>query len=79
MLHSVVDVLTHHDDGPLLFFPFSWTIRFYSPISYWDPAHFGRPFAIFELVFDLVLVLYLFYPAVMRVYRRRIGLQHESS
>ncbi len=27
-LHSAVDILTHHDDGPLLFFPFDWRYRF---------------------------------------------------
>lgn len=42
LLHSVVDVLTHHDDGPLLLFPFDWDTRFHSPVSYWDPAHGGR-------------------------------------
>lgn len=41
LLHSVVDVLTHHDDGPLLLFPLEWTVRFSSPVSYWDPAHGG--------------------------------------
>lgn len=42
LLHSVVDILTHHDDGPLLLFPFDWSTRFISPVSYWDPAHGGR-------------------------------------
>ena len=40
LLHSLVDVMTHHDDGPVLFWPLSWSFRFYSPISYWDHAHF---------------------------------------
>ncbi len=55
-LHSVVDVLTHHDDGPLLFFPFHWGYRFASPVSYWDPEHFGREFMVFEGVLDLMLI-----------------------
>lgn len=42
LLHSVVDIVTHHDDGPLLLFPFDWSTRFTSPVSYWDPAHGGR-------------------------------------
>lgn len=42
LLHSVVDIVTHHDDGPLLLFPFDWSTRFISPVSYWDPAHGGR-------------------------------------
>ncbi len=39
--HSIVDVLVHHDDGPLLLWPLDWTLRFQSPVSHWDPAHFG--------------------------------------
>lgn len=42
LLHSAVDVVTHHDDGPLLLFPLDWSYRFTSPVSYWDPAHGGR-------------------------------------
>lgn len=41
LLHSMIDVLVHHDDGPLVFFPVSWSIRFSSPVSYWDPDHYG--------------------------------------
>ena len=42
LLHAAVDVVTHHDDGPLLLFPLDWSTRFTSPVSYWDPAHGGR-------------------------------------
>ena len=41
LLHSIIDVVVHHDDGPLVFFPVSWSIRFSSPVSYWDPDHYG--------------------------------------
>lgn len=41
-LHTVIDILTHNDDGPLVFFPFNWQYRFSSPISYWDPEHYGN-------------------------------------
>ncbi len=58
-LHTLVDVATHHDDGPLIFFPFDWTTRVRSPVSYWDPAHYGRQFAVFELGLDLVLLAYV--------------------
>ena len=58
-LHTTIDLLTHADDGPLIFFPFDWNSRFYSPISYWDPRHGGNQFAIFELGLDLILALYL--------------------
>lgn len=44
-LHSFVDILTHHSDGPLVFFPFEWTYRFASPVSYWDAAYYGDTFS----------------------------------
>ena len=58
-LHSFVDILTHNDDGPLLFFPFNWTCRFSSPVSYWDTDHHGSAFMIFEGLLDLVLLAML--------------------
>ena len=40
-LHGVADLALHHDDGHRHFWPVSdW--RFVSPVSYWDPKHFGR-------------------------------------
>jgi hypothetical protein len=49
-LHSTTDLLLHHDDAHAHLFPLSaW--RFRSPLSYWDPAHHGRLFAVAELVF----------------------------
>ena len=59
-LHSFIDILTHYDDGPLLFFPFNWQIRFPAPISYWDPAHGGLPFTIFEHCLNLLFLGFLF-------------------
>lgn len=56
--HTAVDILTHHHDGPLLFFPFDFHTRFASPISYWDPKHYGRIFTRFEMGFDLLLIGY---------------------
>jgi len=58
-LHSIVDVLTHNDDGPVLFFPFNWQYRFSSPVSYWDRDHFGGLFMIFELALNIGLVGFL--------------------
>lgn len=58
--HDVVDVLTHHDDGPLALFPLNWNWRFASPISYWDPRHGGRPFMVFEIGLNVVLLIFLF-------------------
>lgn len=61
-LHSLIDIATHHNDGPLLFFPFDWTYRFPSPVSYWDPAHYGAIFMPLELLLDGWLVIYLLAP-----------------
>lgn len=59
LFHSAVDIFTHVNDGPLLFFPLSWSIRFHSPISYWDPRYHGREFSRFEMALDGLLMFYL--------------------
>jgi hypothetical protein len=56
----VVDIATHVDDGPLLLFPLHWTLRFQSPVSYWDRTHYGREFTIFELTLDVLCLGYLY-------------------
>ena len=66
LLHSAIDILTHVDDGPLLFFPLEWTIRFRSFVSYWDPRYHGQAFHRFELGLDLGLLLYLLRSRVCR-------------
>jgi hypothetical protein len=66
LMHTALDIPTHVDDGPVLFFPFEWSIRFHSPISYWDPRHYGRQFTIFELGLDLALLAYLLVPWLVR-------------
>ncbi len=41
VLHILGDAFLHHNDAHRHLFPFSdW--RFHSPISYWDPKHFGH-------------------------------------
>jgi membrane-bound metal-dependent hydrolase YbcI (DUF457 family) len=60
-LHSFVDILTHYDDGPLVFFPLNWSYRFYS-ISYWDKQHGAGWFMWFELALDVCLLGYLMVP-----------------
>jgi hypothetical protein len=40
ILHSLGDLALHHSDAHRHLFPLiNW--RFYSPISYWDPRHYG--------------------------------------
>lgn len=70
--HSLVDIFTHHHDGPLLLFPFNWQLRFHSPISYWDPRHYGRIFAPLEHLLDLFLLVFILIPW-WRNRRRRPG------
>ena len=70
MVHSVIDILTHFDDGPVLFFPFDWHTRFHSPISYWDRAHYARQFFFVELGINIVLLVYLLLPKLIRRYKK---------
>lgn len=47
LLHIACDLPLHHDDGHRHFWPiFQW--KFASPVSYWDPRHFGNYAAVFE-------------------------------
>lgn len=52
IFHSLLDFPVHHDDAHRHFFPFS-EYRFISPISYWDPAHYGRIVALIEVLLVL--------------------------
>ncbi|HRW48505.1 MAG: metal-dependent hydrolase [Caldilinea sp.] len=58
-LHTVVDIFTHHNDGPLLLFPFDWQTRFAAPISYWDVRHGARVVAPLEHAMDIAIIVYL--------------------
>ncbi len=40
LVSAIQDVFVHHDDAHAHFFPFS-DYRFESPVSYWDPTHYG--------------------------------------
>lgn len=59
LLHIGIDVVTHQSDGPLIWFPLNWTYRFASPVSYWEPAYFGRSLMVAEYALDLALALFL--------------------
>lgn len=71
LVHTLLDIPTHVDDGPLLLFPFEWSVRFQSPVSYWDDRHYGRQFAVFELLLNLVLLAYLLVPWFVASAKRR--------
>jgi hypothetical protein len=55
LLHTLVDIPVHHDDGPLVFWPLNWTYRFSSPVSYWDTAHYGIQMMITEATLAVIL------------------------
>lgn len=67
MLHTLVDIPVHHDDGPLVFWPLHWGFRFESPVSYWDPKHYGR----IMVPFEIVLMTGLGINAVFRWFQRQ--------
>ena len=48
LAHTLVDIPVHHDDGPLLLWPLNWSWRYASPVSYWDPEHYGQPMMAIE-------------------------------
>lgn len=63
LLHVVLDFFTHASDGHCHFWPLSDFV-FNSPVSYWEGAHFGRPFGILEALSGLVAA-----PILWRLYR----------
>jgi len=68
MLHGVGDFLLHHDDAHRHFFPLSdW--QFHSPVSYWDPAHFGEIVVVLEGIVVLGGSIYLLVTATSRFVR----------
>ena len=59
ILHALGDLPLHREDAHRHFFPFSdW--RFTSPVSYWDPAHYGGYAALAEVVLVLAVSVFLF-------------------
>lgn len=57
-VHTIIDIFTHSSDGPLFLFPFSWTVRFPSPVSYWEASNFGLYFVAFEWLLDIAIIGY---------------------
>jgi len=58
LLHLLCDLPLHHDDAHRHFLPLS-TWKFESPVSYWDPHHYGHIFAPLEMLFAFGSCLYL--------------------
>lgn len=56
--HLLGDLPLHVDDGHAHFVPFSqW--RFASPVSYWDPRHYGNIVSMLELALGMALIVIL--------------------
>lgn len=65
VLHALFDLPFHNDDAHRHFYPISgW--KFESPVSYWDPEHFGLWFTIFEALLFLAGVIFL-----IKAYKRK--------
>lgn len=77
-LHSLIDIPTHHHDGPLLLFPFNWDLRFISPVSYWDPNFYGNIFAPLELGLNVLLIVYFIWDAVSRRMKRNSAARNQG-
>lgn len=58
LLHSCIDFLVHREDAHMHLWPVTnW--KFMSPVSYYDSAHYGRIFSLFEAALGLVLSIVL--------------------
>lgn len=51
--HTLIDIVTHHSDGPLLFFPLNWSYRFPAPISYWEAEYYGPVVILVETAINI--------------------------
>jgi len=58
LLHAVADFLVHNEDARPQLWPFTDRV-FRSPVSYWDPAHYGNIYAPAEAAVSLGLCAYL--------------------
>jgi len=58
LVHCLLDLPVHHDDGHRHYYPFSdW--KFQSPLSYWDPSHHGDIVGTLEIAFFFALLVWL--------------------
>jgi hypothetical protein len=59
LLHTAIDFLCHREDAHMSFWPVTnW--KFISPVSYWDPSHYGHVFQAFETLLGLLFAIILF-------------------
>jgi hypothetical protein len=58
LLHSCIDFGVHREDAHMSFWPVS-RYKFMSPVSYYDSAHYGRAFSMFEAALGLGMAVVL--------------------
>ncbi len=59
LLHVAIDFLCHREDAHMSLWPVTrW--KFMSPVSYYDPEHYGQWFTLFEAGLGVVLAVLLF-------------------
>jgi membrane-bound metal-dependent hydrolase YbcI (DUF457 family) len=58
LLHACVDFLVHREDAHMSFWPLT-RYKFMSPVSYYDPAHYGGLFSLFEAALGIFMVVVL--------------------
>jgi membrane-bound metal-dependent hydrolase YbcI (DUF457 family) len=58
LLHAFVDFLVHREDAHMSFWPLT-RYKFMSPVSYYDPAHYGGLFSLFEAALGIFMVVVL--------------------
>jgi hypothetical protein len=72
LAHSIIDILTHVEDGILVFFPLDWKTRFHSIVSYYDDRYYGKEFSVFERFLNLFFLTYLLHSPLLRYFRKLI-------
>ena len=58
-LSALQDFLVHHGDAHAHFYPLS-SFRFQSPVSYWNPKHYGHYFSIIEIVLSVAAGVWIY-------------------
>jgi membrane-bound metal-dependent hydrolase YbcI (DUF457 family) len=58
LLHAFIDFCVHREDAHMSFWPLS-RYKFMSPISYYDPDHYGHIFSLFDSALGVFMTLLL--------------------
>jgi len=73
LMHCITDFPLHHDDGHPHFWPISDWI-YSSPVSYWDPKHFGHQWSLIELCLAAAMVAFLWQRSANKLSRAFLGI-----